>query len=184
MNSMFPIEALSFLVVRGLWRLVHIKQLVLGETKISFPHLSYLTVLTVFEVLLAGQLLGVKALTFNNTFPYPSIFRAIFWFGLLLTAAGRLSLGDSWGPAGASVRKLVTKGVYQYWRHPIYLGLFLTWGAASILTSSFLIIITLGYVPIWFYITIRKEEKELTQKYPQEFKRYQAKTKLLIPGLF
>jgi protein-S-isoprenylcysteine O-methyltransferase Ste14 len=75
---------------------------------------------------------------------------------------------------------LVTDGIYRYSRHPQYLGILL-------ITSGFIIqwptILTVIMWPILLIMYIRlakKEEKEIEEKFGEEFVRYKEETAMLI----
>ncbi|MCS7095125.1 MAG: isoprenylcysteine carboxylmethyltransferase family protein [Thaumarchaeota archaeon] len=78
---------------------------------------------------------------------------------------------------------LVTTGIYNYVRHPQYLGL---------------ILITFGYLVVWptitsailwpiiialYYRAARREERELLNRFGEEFLQYARRTPMFIPRL-
>ncbi|HEY9204506.1 MAG TPA: methyltransferase [Candidatus Methanoperedens sp.] len=75
---------------------------------------------------------------------------------------------------------LVTDGIYRYSRHPQYLGILL-------ITSAFIIqwptILTLIMFPVLVTMYIRlakKEEKEMEEKFGEEFRKYKNETAMLL----
>ncbi len=68
---------------------------------------------------------------------------------------------------------LVTKGIYQYTRNPMYLGMAIMLGAVACLLSNIVTLIWMIFYMI--YITefqIKPEEKILIEKFGNDFKSY------------
>ncbi|WP_404417147.1 methyltransferase family protein [Marinospirillum sp.] len=81
---------------------------------------------------------------------------------------------DPRNPEAAS--NLVTGGVYQISRHPMYLGfacLLVAWGVY--LSSPWLLLVLPLFVLWIYYFQIRPEEKTLENKFGQAFLDYKAK---------
>ena len=80
--------------------------------------------------------------------------------------------------------KLVTTGIYQFIRHPLYASLlYLTWGL--FFKSPNLLGICLSSVSTSFlYATARADESECLEKFGDEYARYLSKTKMFIPYVF
>ncbi len=78
--------------------------------------------------------------------------------------------------------RLVTTGIYEKIRHPIYLGNLLSFVAVPLIFSSWggLLIILLATVPALIY-RIRVEEEFLLKHFSEEYKRYMGKTSKMIP---
>jgi len=77
--------------------------------------------------------------------------------------------------------KLVTKGFYQYMRHPLYtFGLLFIWFSPSVSVNSFVL-----YVSLTIYILVGAyfEERKLLREYGQEYADYKSATPMIIPGL-
>jgi protein-S-isoprenylcysteine O-methyltransferase Ste14 len=79
--------------------------------------------------------------------------------------------------------KLVTSGLYKYIRHPMYGSLlFLGWGAflkdINLITITVILIITSA-----LFITCKVEEKEMINRFGEEYKKYMEKTRMWIPWL-
>lgn len=79
--------------------------------------------------------------------------------------------------------QLITEGIYQYLRHPLYLAnIFLMLGCAIFWFSKMALIITvIGIIGI--VINIYFEEQELQQAFA-DFEDYKLKTAKLIPKIF
>jgi len=79
-------------------------------------------------------------------------------------------------------QKLVTWGPYRYVRHPSYLGYFLMFFGLFFLWSNLLTLFPITAVPGYYCVTI-EEERLLTQRFGDEYLKYQKKTGRFIPRL-
>lgn len=80
--------------------------------------------------------------------------------------------------------KLVRKGIYLVWRHPIYLFFTLFFiGLAFVIRSGSMpaIILPLLITSEFFYITV--EEKFLVKRYGEKYEYYKSTTSLVVPKL-
>ncbi len=108
------------------------------------------------------------------------------WFIVMLTSNILLILGiwlisAGWEQVHRSEGRLVTDGVYRYMRHPQYTGIF-------IITLGFLIQWpTLTTLVLWpfviaMYVRLAKrEEKDVLQKFPAEYREYMERTPMFFP---
>lgn len=105
--------------------------------------------------------------------------------GLALTVAAQLGMGVSWrvGIDDDARPGLVTGGLYQFCRNPIYLGMLTTLAGLSILLPTFVsIALCLGVV--WCVRTqVLLEEEYLQQTYGDEFRAYASRIGRFVPGL-
>jgi len=77
--------------------------------------------------------------------------------------------------------KLVTKGFYQYMRHPLYtFGLLFLWLSPSVSVNSFFLY---GSLTIYILVGAYFEERKLLREYGQEYADYKSATPMIIPGL-
>lgn len=96
-------------------------------------------------------------------------------------------LGKNWSPT-LEVREghtLITNGVYQKIRHPMYTSVWL-WCIAQLLLlpnwiAGFAGIISFG---IMYVLRIGNEEQMMLEKFGDEYKIYMQQTKRLVPWLF
>jgi len=102
--------------------------------------------------------------------------------GLIVMVIGLASLGRSFGIMPRA-RGLVLSGLYQWVRHPIYLGEFLVFAGIAIVAISPLTVST--YVAFVILQTYRLvvEEKTLEAAYP-EYAAYKSRTARLLPGVY
>lgn len=101
---------------------------------------------------------------------------------VMLLVAGYLVVAG-WHKIYSAKQGLVTDGVYGFVRHPQYLGIIIG-------TVAFLIqwptILTVAMWPILTYAYYRqalKEERELEEKFGEQYLRYKQRVPMLIPRL-
>jgi len=102
--------------------------------------------------------------------------------GLVIMVIGLASLGRSFGIMPRA-RGLVQSGLYQWVRHPIYLGEFLVFAGIMVLAISPL---TLGIYGIFVALQVYRlmmEERTLREAYP-EYAEYSDRTSRLLPGVY
>jgi protein-S-isoprenylcysteine O-methyltransferase Ste14 len=102
--------------------------------------------------------------------------------GAALAFSARAALGRNWGTPGSrkTDTELVTSGPYSLVRHPIYSGLLLMMVGTAI-----------GMMPMWWIVAplaatymitnARAEEGYMTERFPDDYPAYRARTKMLIP---
>lgn len=78
---------------------------------------------------------------------------------------------------------LVTSGVYGVVRHPIYAGILLAAFGWGIFWGSVWSILVTIVLLIWLDMKSRREEKWLTDQYP-EYTAYRARVKKLLPFVY
>lgn len=108
---------------------------------------------------------------------------AMYLVGLAMAIVGRLQLGDNW--ANIEDRKVlpgqsvVTRGIYQYVRHPIYVGDVLLVTGLQLALNSWLF---LGGALALAVVTrqARAEESLLSRAFP-EYEAYANRTKMFVP---
>jgi protein-S-isoprenylcysteine O-methyltransferase Ste14 len=104
--------------------------------------------------------------------------------GVGLAIAARVRLGQNWGmPMSRKENpELVSTGPYALVRHPIYAGILLAMLGSTIGQSIFWLqpLILFG---IYFIYSARREEKLLTEQFPEQYPAYMYKTKMLVPFL-
>ena len=137
-----------------------------------------------FFSLAAGSLLwvlvGVKAVH-----PVQSMVVQAIGFTILLTCivvflVVHSSLGENWTPAGQScrTRKLVTGGVYNWCRHPMY-SCFL-WANIGTLLATLNWVITLCAMPVLVtLVAIEAEEQVLVERFGSQYVEYCEKVSAL-----
>jgi protein-S-isoprenylcysteine O-methyltransferase Ste14 len=102
--------------------------------------------------------------------------------GMGLAVFARLRLGRNWGmPASRKENpEFITGGPYQFIRHPIYTG-FLTamLGTAIALSPIWLLLFVL--FGAYFILAARREERYMSELFPEQYPAYMKRTKMLVP---
>ena len=83
-----------------------------------------------------------------------------------------------------STTHLVTTGIFNYIRHPMYASLlFLAWGIAMKNPDPVSIIVA-GFATILLYLTAIMEEKEDIRFFGEEYQAYMKRSKRFVPWIF
>lgn len=141
--------------------------------------------LTLLFIPLFLQLFGVHL--FFTPFPLTAQIAGfiLVLIGIGISVVARINLGTNWTHAASYQIKqkhtLVTNGIYQYLRHPIYSGLlFAVTGAIIVAQSPLFPIIFLGMLAFG-YRAGKREEKILEKHFGKQYSTYKKRTKMLIP---
>lgn len=112
--------------------------------------------------------------------------------GLVLVAAGlgfavwaRRHIGRNWGAPMSQKDdpELVTSGPYGLVRHPIYTGILTGLvGTAVALSWTWLVVAVLAGAYFVYAATV--EERNMTERFPDAYPAYRARTKMLVPFVF
>jgi protein-S-isoprenylcysteine O-methyltransferase Ste14 len=104
--------------------------------------------------------------------------------GIGLAILGRASLGQSWPSATTLTASttLVTSGPYARVRHPIYGGMLLAMLGSAISQSVLWVLPLVVYGP-QFIRSARREEGLLLAQFPERYRAYMTRTKMLLPFL-
>jgi protein-S-isoprenylcysteine O-methyltransferase len=107
-------------------------------------------------------------------------------FGLSVLGAAGLAAWSfkSLAPADRGVR-LVTRGAYRYFRHPLYATLLSSFdfGLAVLLNNWIYVIWALALHGVWHW-NIRKEEALMMQAFPEQYPDYCRTTGRFVPRLW
>ena len=105
--------------------------------------------------------------------------------GAIVAFTARGAIGRNWGSPGTrkTDTELVTHGPYSLIRHPIYAGILLMMVGTAIGLSPiwWLVAVAAG---IYFVTSARAEESYMTERFPDAYPAYKARTKMLVPFLF
>ncbi|HEY6844131.1 MAG TPA: isoprenylcysteine carboxylmethyltransferase family protein, partial [Thermoanaerobaculia bacterium] len=115
------------------------------------------------------------------------------WLLFALTVAGflfcwwaRIHLGRLW--SGTVTRKsdhrIIESGPYRIVRHPIYSGLILAAFATGFYTGRPMPVLGAAVLAFSFYVKARLEERFLQRELGDEYSRYAARVRMLIPFVF
>ena len=111
----------------------------------------------------------------------------LYILGALITLASRIQLGR-YGDGTIAIKdahELLTNGLYQHVRNPLYFGALLGRLGLALAFRGYVIgfLMILGFL-ILFSKRIEIEEDELEEKFGESFKSYKKRTKRLIPYLW
>jgi len=104
--------------------------------------------------------------------------------GIGLAILARFHLGRNWGMpmSRKDDPELVTTGPYAVIRHPIYTGMLLAMLGSAIAVSVLWGLPLLLFGAYFVYSAVR-EERLMTQQFPQEYPAYRKRTWMLLPFL-
>jgi protein-S-isoprenylcysteine O-methyltransferase Ste14 len=102
--------------------------------------------------------------------------------GIGLAVAARAYLGGNWGAARSNREnlELVTTGPYALVRHPLYSGLLFAIVGSAIGQSLVWLLPLIVYGPL-FVRGARREERLLIEQFPDRYRAYMKRTKMLLP---
>ena len=99
---------------------------------------------------------------------------ALFWGGIVVMARGWRLIHQAQGG-------LVTEGIYNYVRHPQYVGLFMIIIALLIQWPT-IISVVMAPILCWSYIRLaRREEQEVEAQFGETYRIYKAQVPAFIP---
>ena len=109
----------------------------------------------------------------------------LFALGLGFAIWARLHIGRNWGApmSQKDEPELVTGGPYQLVRHPIYSGILLAVLGTAI-ALSWLFLVALVLVGVYFTYSAIIEERYLTEQFPDTYPVYRRSTKMLVSFIF
>lgn len=143
---------------------------------------------------IAGSVIAAEVLGRRGGLPWPGGPDWPFVAGIVLIIAG-IGL-RAWSIASLgrffqyritvqSGHQVVTKGPYRYVRHPSYTGVALVLAGIALACDdvwALLVVAVLGGLGL--YVRIRAEEQQLTKALGEEYERFAAGRKRLVPGVW
>jgi protein-S-isoprenylcysteine O-methyltransferase Ste14 len=125
---------------------------------------------------------NARAYVVNTSVALGIIGVALCALGVGLALWARVSLGTNWGmPMSRKENpELVTNGPYAFVRHPIYGGVIIG-VLGSALAQSVLWLAPLVLFGGYFIYSARREERLMTEQFPQAYPAYRRRTKMFIP---
>src|SRR6187431_13468 len=104
-------------------------------------------------------------------------------FGLAVLVWARATLAGNWSAdvVFKENHELVERGPYRYVRHPIYSGFILMAAGGILLLGTAMALVVLLGLPVLLWLKLSQEEALLTRHFPEEYPRYKARVKALIP---
>jgi len=119
----------------------------------------------------------------NPTTNFIGVLFCVLGIGFAVWA--RFHLGREWSshPTVKEGHQLITSGPYAYVRHPIYTGILLAVLGSALATGIYWIIYFL-IILIVFLRRVKIEEQLMTKMFPDQYPKYKARTKALIPFIW
>lgn len=102
---------------------------------------------------------------------------------LMIWARMTFGLRSFHASASTSEGKLITKGPYRYWRHPIYVSIIYFVWIGQIRNPTLLSLLAAAIVTLALFTRMILEESFLMDTYP-EYAEYKKQTKRIIPYIF
>jgi protein-S-isoprenylcysteine O-methyltransferase Ste14 len=136
--------------------------------------------------------LAVRVAVIRNALPNAQLFNTSVLTGVsgfLLSVLGiglailaRAYLGRNWRMplSNRDDPELVTTGPYAWVRHPIYGGMLVAMFGSAIGQSVLWLLPLIVYGP-YFIRSARREEKHLIEQFPERYRAYVERTKMLLP---
>jgi protein-S-isoprenylcysteine O-methyltransferase Ste14 len=121
-------------------------------------------------------------------YPVPLVLGSVVLaISLLLFHRSHADLGTNWSIT-LEIReshRLVTEGVYQHVRHPMYLALLLYGLGQAVVIPNWVAGPSYGMAMVLvFALRLNPEEKLMRDRFKSEYEAYASRTKRLIPGVW
>jgi len=106
--------------------------------------------------------------------------------GLVIAIVARRTLARNWSGAVAlkEDHELITTGLYQHVRHPIYTGMLLMILGTELSFATFGAGIGFLIILVGILLKLKQEEALLTKHFAQEYLSYKKRAKTLIPFIW
>lgn len=176
-----------FLVWRIYWRITEVKAD--REKQKTRQNISMIDTLqnignlAVF-LLLGAQLLGLRLYPLPESKGWAILGFSLVCIGFVTCILARVNLGTNWANSYEfQIKKnheLVTSGIYQYIRHPIYSGLFCMLVGGELVAQSYLVCIYMLLLG-GMYWQAKREEKLLKDHFGKLYLDYMKRTNMFIP---
>jgi protein-S-isoprenylcysteine O-methyltransferase Ste14 len=106
--------------------------------------------------------------------------------GLMIAIIARHTLARNWSGAVAlkEDHELITAGLYQYVRHPIYTGMLLMILGTALSFATIGACIGFLIILVGILFKLKQEEALLTKHFAQDYLTYKKRTKTLLPFIW
>jgi len=101
----------------------------------------------------------------------------IILIGILLIIFG-------WRKIYGAKGQLVTTGIYGHVRHPQYLGFLLLTLGMNVLWIAISTLLLWPILAILYYRLAKAEDKELEERFGEEYRKYKCMVPILIPRIY
>lgn len=147
--------------------------------------LAILAVVAAFILLRRSEFFGwiEAARLWNQTLLSGLVADVITLIGLGNLLWARVTLGGNWSSDVVikENQELIERGPYQWMRHPIYSSLLVMVMGMAIWSGHLIGFAIFAAVLLGLWFKLRQEEQLLTKYFPEEYPRYKARVKALIP---
>jgi protein-S-isoprenylcysteine O-methyltransferase Ste14 len=129
-------------------------------------------ILDIFTFKFSNKIIG----TLSEVFTFPLFLLFFLPGGYFIFISHRIIFRETDKEVG-----IVTNGVFNIVRHPMYFGSILLFFSFVILSYSILVFLVWIVICIFYYFISRQEEKLLIKKFGDEYKEYQKRVPMSIP---
>jgi protein-S-isoprenylcysteine O-methyltransferase Ste14 len=173
----------GLLIHKAVWELLKKNQAVIKKSvPLTVKMVKAVKVCILLAIIAQALLPEVLPMT-NGSGALQTTGLVLFTIGLAIAILGRVQLGNNWLDIETAAVKqnqaVVSKGVYSYVRHPIYVGDLILLIGFELALNSWLVMAALVLVPVVLRQAVR-EERVLLKQLP-DYNRYCQRTKRFIP---
>ena len=161
------------------WREIGLRLLILGGVLIA------LRLFASNQALPEARSDAVNSNVVNSNMLLGTIGAALCALGVGFTIWARAYLGRNWGMPMSQKEnpEVITTGPYACVRHPIYAG-FLLAMLGSAIGQTVIWLVPLVIVGAYFVYSARREEKLMLEQFPEQYRAYMQRTKMLVPFIW
>ena len=143
----------------------------------KFIHIT--TIIIVFDSLLIDNFLGLE---FHDNIFFTYLGISISSIAIALFISSKITLGKNYSPCydQRKPKDIISSGIYKYVRHPIYSSNLLLLIGTFIISGSYLMIINIMILSLFYVISAYREEKYLINNFTY-YKTYSKNTGMFIP---
>ena len=129
-------------------------------------------------------ILGI--ILFQHTLLQNIVVIVLLLVGLIIAILARRTLAGNWSGQVALKKDhtLITTGLYQYIRHPIYTGMLMMILGTALSQGTLGAVIGFLIILVGILFKLRDEEALMTEHFAEEYASYKKRTKILIPFLW
>jgi protein-S-isoprenylcysteine O-methyltransferase Ste14 len=105
--------------------------------------------------------------------------------GIAFSIWAKIHLGKNWGMPMAMKENpdLIVTGPYSFIRHPIYTGMLIAMLGSMVTVGSMWLFWFILFFASFIY-SAKKEEKNMLLQFPDEYRDYMKRTKMIIPFIY
>ncbi|MBI5614024.1 isoprenylcysteine carboxylmethyltransferase family protein [Candidatus Gottesmanbacteria bacterium] len=131
------------------------------------------------------QLTGLSLLPTNFGLLGQSVGFILVCIGIRIAYSARITLDTNWSNAfDYQIKKkheLITAGIYNTIRHPIYTSMILAGTGAELVAETYIFIPTLILMFVWAYTQAKKEEQILSIHFGKSYDLYMNQSWMFLP---